>query len=151
MAESHVVSGLVAKHSELAGIIQFHRTEIERVTADLKHLDATIKLFSPETDLRSLGAKRVTSSSASMGGFKHFKSKESQTMILDQLRVALEPLSAMMICTAIMADRGMEDTKDLRISIQRTLTGTLRRLEKRGLVEEAERSGLTVFWRVTQD
>jgi monoamine oxidase len=86
MAESHVVSGLVAKHSELAGIIQFHRAEIERVAADLKHLDATIKLFAPETDLRSLGAKRVTSSSASVGGFKHFKSKESHTLVLDHSR-----------------------------------------------------------------
>ena len=151
MAESHVVSGLIAKHAELAGIIQLHRTEIERVAADLKHVDATIKLFSPETDLRSLGAKRVTSTSTSAGGFKHFKSRESQTMILDQLRVAAEPLSAVMICTAIMADRGMEDSKELRISIQRTLTGTLRRLEKRGLVEEVERSGLTVFWQLAQN
>ena len=148
MAESHVVSGLVAKHFELAGIIQFHRTEIERVSADLKHLDATIKLFAPEIDLRSLGAKRVTSSSASVGGFKHFKSKESQTLVLDQLRVAIEPLSAVMICTAIMADRGMEETRELRISIQRTLTGTLRRLERHGLVKEVDRSGLTVFWQI---
>jgi monoamine oxidase len=148
MAESHVVSGLIAKHSELAGIIQFHRAEIERVAADLKHLNATIKLFSPEIDLRSLGAKRVTNSSVSVGGFKHFKSKESHTLVLDQLRVATEPLSAVMICTAIMADRGMEDTKELRISIQRTLTGTLRRLEKRGLVKEVERAGLTVFWQI---
>ncbi|WP_297476325.1 hypothetical protein [Ferrovum sp.] len=148
MTESHVVSGLVAKHSELAGIIQFHRSEIERVSADLKHLDATIKLFAPETDLRSLGAKRVTRSSASVGGFKHFKNKESHTLVLDQLRVATEPLSAPMICAAIMADRGMEDTKELRISIQRTLTGTLRRLEKRGLVKEVERAGLTVFWQI---
>ena len=148
MAESHVVSGLVAKHSELAGIIQFHRAEIERVAADLKHLAATIKLFSPEIDLRRLGAKRVTSSSASVGGFKHFKNKESHTLVLDKLRVATEPLTAAMICTAIMADRGMDDTKELRISIQRTLTGTLRRLEKRGLVKEVDRSGLTVFWQI---
>ncbi len=148
MAESHVVSGLVAKHSELAGIIHFYRAEIERVAADLKHLAATIKLFSPEIDLRSLGAKRVTISSPSVGGFKYFKSKESHTLVLDQLRVATEPLSAPMICATIMADRGMEDTKELRISIQRTLTGTLRRLEKRGLVKEVDRSGLKIFWQI---
>jgi hypothetical protein len=149
MAESHVVIGLVAKHSELAGIIRFRRAEIERITADLKHLDATIKLFSPETDLRSLGMKRVISSSTSVGGFKHFSNKKSHTLVLDQLRIATEPLSAVMICTAIMGDRGMEDTKKLRISIQRTLTDTLRRLEKRGLVKEVDRPGLTVFWQIT--
>ena len=147
MAESHIVSGLVAKHSELTGLIQFHRTAMERVATDLHHLDATLKLFAPELDLRSLGARRVRKASVG-GGFKRFKSKESHTLVLDQLRVATEPLSAAMICTTIMANRGMEETKDLRISIQRTLTGTLRRLEKRGLVKEVERSGLTVLWQI---
>jgi len=59
MSEFHVVSGLMAKHSELAGLIQFHQTEIERISSSLKHLDATIKLFSPDINLRTLGAKRV--------------------------------------------------------------------------------------------
>lgn len=149
MAESHVVSGLVAKHAELAGIIQFHQAEINRVTSDLKHLGATLKLFSPELDLRSLGAKRVRKSSVG-GGFKRFKSKESHTLVLDQLRVAAEPLTTVMMCTAIMADRGMEDTKELRTSIQRTLTGTLRRLEQRGLVKDVGRAenGLSALWQI---
>ena len=149
MAESHVVSGLITKHAELAGVIQFHQTEINRVTSDLKHLDATLKLFAPEMDLRSLGAKRVRKASVG-GGFKRFKSKESHTLVLDQLRVAAEPLTTVMMCTAIMADRGMEDTKDLRISIQRTLTGTLRRLEQRGLVKDVGRAenGLSALWQI---
>jgi monoamine oxidase len=148
MAESHIVSGLVAKHAELAGLIQFHQAEINRVSVDIKHLDATLKLFAPELDLRSLGNKRVRKSS--MGGFKHFKNKESHTLVLDQLRVAAEPLTTVMMCTAIMADRGMEDTKDLRISIQRTLIGTLRRLEKRGLVKDVGRAenGLSALWQI---
>jgi hypothetical protein len=108
MAESHVISGLVAKHAELVGIIQFHQAEISRVTADIKHLDATLKLFAPEIDLRSLGARRVTRTSLSVGGFKRFRSKESNTLILDRLRVATEPLTTSMICTAIMVDRGIE-------------------------------------------
>ena len=57
MAESHVVSGLVAKHAELAGLIQFHRIEIERVASDLKHLNATLKLFDPEIDLCAVSAQ----------------------------------------------------------------------------------------------
>ena len=141
MAESHVVSRLVAKHSELAGLIQFHRTAMERVAADLHHLDATLKLFAPEFDLRSLGIRRVRKGGVG-GGFKHFKSKESHTLVLDQLRVAAEPLTATMICTAIMADRGMEDTKELRTSIHRTLTGTLRRLGQRW----SRKFGQSVKW-----
>lgn len=83
MAESHVVSGLVAKHAELAGLIQFHRAEIERVASDLKHLDATLKLFAPEMDLRSLGSKRVNSSRT--GGFKRFESRESHTWVCQRI------------------------------------------------------------------
>jgi len=148
MAESHVVSGLVAKHAELAGLIQFHRTEIERVASDLKHLDATLKLFAPEMDLRSLGSKRVNSSRT--GGFKRFESRESHTWVLDQLREAAEPLTTVMMAERIMIAKSLEDSRELRTSIQRTLNGTLRRLEKRGLVEDAGRAenGLTVLWRI---
>ncbi len=146
MAETHIVSGLVAKHAELVGIIQFHQTEIERVATTLKHVDATLKLFSPELDLRSLGARRYRKSS--VGGFTRFKSKESHTLVLDQLREAAEPLTATMICTTIMADRDIEDTKELRLSINRTLTGTLRRLAKRGLVKEVGRAGASALWQL---
>ena len=146
MAESHIVSGLVAKHSELAGLIKFHHIEIERIAADLKHLDATLKLFAPEIDIRTLTSKRVRKSS--MGGFKRFKCKESHTLVLDQLRVATAPLTTAMICTSIMDDRGMDDTKELRISIQRTLTGTLRRLAKRGMVKEVGRDGVSILWQL---
>jgi len=146
MAETHIVSGLVAKHTELVGIIQFHQTEIERVAATLKHVDATLKLFSPELDLRTLGARRYRKSS--VGGFTRFKSKESHTLVLDQLREATEPLTATMICTTIIAARGMEDTQELRLSINRTLTGTLRRLAKRGLVKEVGRAGVSALWQL---
>ena len=57
MAESHVISGLVAKRSELAGLIEHHQKAIDRIAADLSHVDATIKLFSPQTDLRTLRPK----------------------------------------------------------------------------------------------
>lgn len=57
MAESHVVSGLVAKKSELAGLMQHYQAEISRIGFDLKHLDATIKLFDPDFDLRTVRSK----------------------------------------------------------------------------------------------
>ena len=149
MAESHIVSGLVAKHSELAGLIQFHHAEIERVAADLKHLDATLKLFAPEIDLRTLGSKRVRKFFVG-GGFKRFKSKESHTWALDQLREAKQPLTTSVIAEQIIVAKGLDDTKELRVSIQRTLTGTLRRLEKRGLVKDVGRAGngLSALWQI---
>jgi hypothetical protein len=147
MAESHIVSGLTTKHAELIGIIQFHQEAITRIAADLKHLDATLKLFAPEIDLRRLGSRRVRKASVG-GGFKRFKSKESHTLVLDRLRVATEPLTTAMICTAIMDDKGIKDNKEVRTSIQRTLTGTLRRLGQRGMIKEVGWQGLTILWQI---
>jgi hypothetical protein len=52
MAESHVVSALVAKRGELAGDVQRHRRELQRLDEQLGHLDAAIRLFAPDYDLR---------------------------------------------------------------------------------------------------
>ena len=50
MAESHVVTGLVAKRAELAGRIEQCRQELERLLANVGHLDGSIKLFAPGVD-----------------------------------------------------------------------------------------------------
>lgn len=57
MAESHVVSGLVAKRAEVAGRVAHHQKEIERIGGDLDHIDAAIKIFAPNIDLRTLRPK----------------------------------------------------------------------------------------------
>ena len=59
MAESHIVSGLTKKRAELLGQIEAHQKEIQRISEMLLHVDHTIKLFSPEFDLRSIKSKRT--------------------------------------------------------------------------------------------
>ena len=154
MAQPHVVTALVEKRSELAGLVEFHRREITRIGADLANLNATIKIFAPDFNLAGIGVKRVRIGKG--GGFKHFKhfkhfkQGESQTLVLDLLRVAEQPLTVAMLAAQIIANKGLEDAQDVRISIQRTLSGTLRRLKERGFVVETgkDRDGLTVFWRI---
>lgn len=149
MAESHVVSDLIAKHADLSGLTRFHRAEIERIASDLKHLDATIKLFAPEMDLRHLGSKRRVNSSRT-SGFRLFESRQSHIWVLDQLREAVEPLTTAMMAERVIVAKGLEESMELRAAIQRTLPGTLRSLEKRRLVEDAGRAenGLAVLWRI---
>jgi len=45
MADPHVVSGMVAKRAEMAGLIDHHRKQITGLEASLTHLDATLKLL----------------------------------------------------------------------------------------------------------
>ncbi len=62
-----------------------------------------------------------------MGGFKCFKR-------------ATQPLTTSVIAEQVIVAKGLEDRKELHVSIQRPLTGTLRRLEKRGLVKDGGRA-----------
>jgi hypothetical protein len=57
MAESHAVSGLAAKRSELTGQIAHYQGLIKRLATDVTHLDAAIKILSPDFDLRTVRAK----------------------------------------------------------------------------------------------
>jgi hypothetical protein len=63
MAESHVVTGLVAKRAELAGRIEACCRELERLETDVGHLDSAIKLFAPDYKLESTGPRRRTGAS----------------------------------------------------------------------------------------
>ena len=59
MANSHVVSGLLDKRAEISGLINKHQAEINKLNQSLAALDSTIKLFSPEIDLRSHRSKVI--------------------------------------------------------------------------------------------
>jgi len=48
MEERHVVSALVNKRAEIAGMIARAEQQLGQFRADLVHLDAAIRLFAPE-------------------------------------------------------------------------------------------------------
>ncbi|WP_374690774.1 hypothetical protein [Accumulibacter sp.] len=105
MAESHVVAALKTKRAELAGLIEHHRKEMGRLADDLAHLDATLELFSPEIDLRTIRIKahRVRN--------RFFRPGECQRMVLDIFREAQGgALSSRQIGEALTARRGLEAT-----------------------------------------
>lgn len=142
---SPVVNALVTKHAELAGMIQFHQREIERIGHDLKHLDATLKLFSPEIDLRSIGIVRQRRSA--MGGFKFFKPGESHRLILDVLREHGARLQTTEIIGCIAQIKGWDETTKTHHGLSRTVIGSLRRLEQRGMVKSFETGqGRALAW-----
>ncbi len=131
MAESHVVSGLAAKRAELAGLIDHHRKEAVRIADALLHLDATLKLFAPEIDMRSIRAKTYMDRSA------HFRPGEGQRAILDLLRTSGRPLTSRELADAVIAEREMENTPERFSSVQKSLLTSLKTLEQRNLVAVA--------------
>lgn len=131
MAESHVVTGLVAKRSELAGLMDHHRSEIERIGGDLRHIDAAIKIFSPEMDLRTIRAKTHKERSVI------FRAGEAPRAILDVLRVAGFPLTSREIVEHILAARKIEATPERIAAVQKSILTAIKGLESKMLVKVA--------------
>jgi len=145
MAESIVVSGLVAKHREIAGRIDHHRKEIERLGAGLTHLDATLKLFAPDLDLRSLKPKLHRQRNVV------FRPGQVPRFILDALREAVRPLTGHALGEQAVALKGLDSGPETLRAVQKSLTTALKTIAGKGTITEGPMQfstrALTSPWR----
>ena len=128
MAESHVVSALVAKRGELAGEMQRYRRALRRLDEQLGHLDATIRLFAPDYDLSSVRPRQRRI------GPRRFAQGECQRLVLEALREAPEPLSDRQVASAVAARKGVEAQSPAGAGLEKTTLATLRRLAQKGAI-----------------
>jgi hypothetical protein len=126
MAETHVISALVAKRSELAGLVDHHRKEAARLLQDVKLLDATIKLFEPEFSTDLIKPKRHQKRNL------YFKHGEAHRMVLDILRESGKPLSTKEIAQEAKFRKGLTEVNER--DFQATILTILGRQKKSGLV-----------------
>ena len=82
MAETHVISALRAKRAEVSGYIRDLDKKVKIWRARLAHIDATIKIFSPETDPEAIPPRRTYRRS------NYFWKGELARLCLDELRKA---------------------------------------------------------------
>jgi hypothetical protein len=142
MAESHVVTGLVAKRAELAGRIEVCRRELKRLEANVGHLDAAIKLFAPHYQLEGIRAKTAGRRN------RFFRQGECQRLVLEILRDASEPLSAGRLAEARAQRKGLEATPAAIEQMRKSLLGAVRRLAGKGVIAAAGADETGTTWRV---
>lgn len=142
MAESHVVTGLVAKRAELAGQIDFHRKALDKIGDDLRHIDATIKLFAPEFDLRTVKA------TAHRTRNQHFKSGEVPRSTLDVLREHGGAMTSRQIVETILLRKGIEPSNEHIAQLQKGVLAVLRVQEARQIVVLADSIGTARAWKL---
>jgi len=140
MAESQVVSRLVEKRAELAGEVEHYQRELQRLAAELGHLDATIHLFDPDYDLGSVRPKKRGRRT------QWFAPGECQRLVLETLRDAEEALSGRALAERLVARKGLADGPDVLAPVTKTVMAVLRRLLGKGVVRRSALANGTWVW-----
>jgi hypothetical protein len=141
MAETHVVSALMAKRSEVAGAIADLERKAAQQRADLVHVDAVLRLYAPELEPDCIPFRAVRRRNG------WFKPGELVRMVLDILRVAPALMPTREIAAAVMVRRGLDpaDTHTARL-VGKQVNNTLAR-QAGDLVEKIVEHR-SVMWRV---
>lgn len=128
MAESHVISALVAKKAALSGEVVALQRQIAVLETHLSHIDATIKLFEPDYDLRSIRPKRIIAKQ------RYFQRGEVMIMVLDVLRTADKALSTREVGEALLNSKGANlNEVDWHVALKPVLS-CLKGLQMKGMV-----------------
>lgn len=128
----NTVAGLVAKHRELTALREKYKAEIKKLTVDIDHLDAAIRLFDPNADTYAI-KEYVTKHRAEKGSVKRF--------VLNTMRETTEPLTSRQISEMWLADRGLVADEATTTTIRKRIGACIKTCVGQGLVEEC---GVTV-------
>jgi len=145
MAEAHVVSALMAKRAELAGLLAQLEKVIGRHRADLVHLDGAIRLFAPAIVPEAIEAKRVYRRN------QWFGRGQLTRGLLEALRRSEGPLAAVGLARAVIEAGGLDaGDRAMLERVQKLIHRAIRELERRGVVREVGREGRAVLWQLAR-
>jgi hypothetical protein len=141
-SKDHVVSGLIEKRRELAGIIDELQRQLDQYRADLTHIDGVLRVLATDLDPETLRPKRAYRRN------RYFARNELSRLCLGVLRTAAgELLSTDDIAGRVIAAKGF-DSGDaiLRGAIREQVGSTVKRLHRNGAIENVG-AGRASKWR----
>jgi hypothetical protein len=142
MAETHVISALTKKRSEVSGEIKHYEKLLKQSKLNLQSIDQTIHIFDETYDLRTIKAKRVHRE-------RYFKTGEAKVLILDMLRTATEPLNTNELSKRLAFNRSLDKKENFDANhFKKIIFASLERCEKNGLIERVGKDGLVVLWQI---
>jgi hypothetical protein len=142
-AGNHVVSGLIAKRRELAGIIDQLQRQLDQHRADLTHIDGVLRVLAADLDPETIRPKRTYRRN------RYFARNELSRLCLGVLRTAAgELLSTDEITGRVIASKGF-DAGDvvLRAAIREQVGSTVKRLHRNGAIANVG-TGRASKWRL---
>jgi hypothetical protein len=142
-SKDHVVSGLIEKRRELAGIIDQLQRQLDQHRADLTHIDGVLRVLATDLDPSTIRPKRVYRRN------RYFARNELARLCLGVLRTAAaELLSTDDIAGRVIAAKSF-DAEDamLRTAIRAQVGSTIKRLHREGAIENIG-AGRASKWQV---
>lgn len=112
----------------LCDLRERYRNEIKKLTVDIDHLDACIRLFDPNTTMRAI-KEYVTKHRAQKGSVKRF--------VLNTLREASKPMTSREITELWVQDRGLQADEATLTIIRKRIGACIKTCVVQDLVEFA--------------
>lgn len=138
MERPNTIAGLQAKRKQLVKLRKELERDARKVTCDLDHIDACIRLFDPSADTPLARARYATKHRAKKGQMRRF--------VLDQLKAAQGPTTSLDIAEAWIADRGLLADHGTRVMITKRVGACLTSLRREGMIEGAPGRHGYVSW-----
>jgi hypothetical protein len=138
----NTVAGLLFKRAELLRAQKQLKADLDKVTCDLEHLDAAIRLFDPEQQPEAI-KRYVLQYRARAGQMTRF--------LLDHLREAGGPVSIYVLAQGWIAERGMNEHGGTLAIIRRRIGVTLRKLVTRGMTRAVYENGRFVGYALVKE
>jgi hypothetical protein len=130
-SKNHLLSSLIEKRRELAGLIDELQRQLDQQRADLTHIDGVLRVLATDLDPETIRPKRAYRRN------RYFARNELSRLCLGVLRTAAgEPLSTDDIAGRVTAAKGF-DPEDaiLRAAIREQVGSIVKRLHRSGTVE----------------
>jgi hypothetical protein len=141
MAQSPVIYALVAKRSEIGGIIADLEERTRQARADLAHIDATLRMFDPDSVPKQIKDKRPAHGRSGL-----FANGKISRRVRAALRDATEPISAEALVRQTIANKGLDpEDKPMRQATIRSFLWALHRMQTAGTVQRLGK-GLGARW-----
>lgn len=141
-SKDHVISGLIEKRRELAGIVDELQRRLDQYRADLTHIDGVLRILASDLNPETIRPKRVYRRN------RYFGRNELSRLCLSVFRTAADELvSVGDIAERVIVAKGF-DRGDaiLRAAIRDQVGDVVKRLHRRGEIEKIGR-GHAIRWK----
>ena len=137
LGNKYALAALKDKRATLAGEVALLKKQIAAKTDQLAHVDATIRVFDPTYDVKTISPKRPRQR------VRLFRQGELGRLIMDALRRGGRPMTAPEIVLAVLKAQGHGE--DSRRALAPRIRGNLAYLQGRKIVSK-EGNGTGATW-----